>query len=183
VRFQKDVPDTLADLFGEDLPSIASEIQKLAVLDEELSGQQVREIVNRPAARDAFNFIEATANGNASEALAICKSLLSQGEAPARVLGALTWQYNLVARCVALREDRSRVDPALVTQTLKIKPFVAQKALAIAAKLNESGLKKILTYILEAEVAMKTGKDEVWALESLALNLSQFYGKGNDDRR
>jgi DNA polymerase III subunit delta len=182
VRFQKDVPDTLADLFGEDLPSIASEVQKLAVLDEELSGQQVREIVNRPAARDAFNFIEATANGNASEALSVCKSLLAQGEAPARVLGALTWQYNLVARCVALREDRSRVDPGLVTQTLKVKPFVAQKALAIAAKLNEGGLRKVLTYILEAEVAMKTGKDEVWALESLALKLAQFYGQADPTR-
>jgi DNA polymerase III subunit delta len=183
VRFHNDVPDTLADLFGEDLPSIAAEVQKLAVLDQELSGQQVREIVNRPAARDAFNFIEATANGNAHEALSVCQSLLAQGEAPPRVLGALTWQYNLVARCVALREDRSRVDPALVTQTLKVKPFVAQKALSLAAKLNEAGLKKVLTYILEAEVAMKTGRDEVWALESLALKLATFYNKVTVDER
>ncbi|MGL4608645.1 MAG: DNA polymerase III subunit delta [Trueperaceae bacterium] len=183
VRFQKSVPETLADLFGEDLPSIAAEVQKLAVLGEELSPQQVREIVNRPAARDAFNFIEATANGNASEALNVCRSLLAQGEAPPRVLGALTWQYNLVARCVALREDRSRVDPALVTQTLKVKPFVAQKALAIASKLNEVGLKKVLTHILEAEVAMKTGKDDVWALESLAINLATFYGSVSADNR
>lgn len=177
VRFHKDVPDTLADLFGEDLPSIASEIQKLAVLDEELSGAKVREIVNRPAARDAFSFIEATANGNAAEALNICQSLLSQGEAPPRVLGALTWQYNLVARCVAMREDRARVDPALITQTLKIKPFVAQKALSIAQKLNESGLLEILKMILESDKAMKTGKDEVWALESLALRMANFYAQ------
>jgi DNA polymerase III subunit delta len=175
VRFQKNVPDTLADLFGEDLPSIASEIQKLAVLDEELSSNKVREIVNRPAARDAFSFIEATANGNAAEALSICQSLLSQGEAPPRVLGALTWQYNLVSRCVAMREGRAKIDPALVSQTLKIKPFVAQKALAIAQKLNEAGLKKVLTMILESDKAMKTGKDEVWALESLALRLANFY--------
>ncbi len=175
IRFRKDVPDTLADLFGEDLPGIAAEIQKLAVLDEELSSSKVREIVNRPAARDAFSFIEATADGNAAEALNICQSLLAQGEAPPRVLGALTWQYNLVSRCVAMREDRARVDPALVSQTLKIKPFVAQKALSIAQKLNEEGLRQILSMILESDKAMKTGKDEVWALESLALRMANFY--------
>ena len=172
VRFHKDVPQTLADLFGEDLPSIAAEVQKLAVLDEELSSSRVREIVNRPAARDAFDFIEATAQGDAKTALLVCRSLLAQGEAPPRVLGALGWQYNLVARCVGLQADRARVDPGLVAQTLKIKPFVAKKALAIAKNLDERKLEQVLTAILEADVAMKTGKDEVWALESLAVRLS-----------
>jgi DNA polymerase III subunit delta len=177
VRFLKDVPETLADLFGEDLPGLAAEIQKLAVLDEELSSERVIAIANRPASRDAFQLIEATANGNAQAALLACRSLLAQGEAPPRVLGALTWQYNLVARCVAMREGRAKVDASLVSQTLKIKPFVAQKALAIAHKLNEAGLKTVLSMILEADVAMKTGKDESWALESLALRLAEFYGK------
>jgi DNA polymerase-3 subunit delta len=177
VRFLKDVPETLADLFSEDLPGLAAEIQKLAVLDEELSSERVIAIVNRPASRDAFDLIEATANGNAQAALAACRSLIAQGEAPPRVLGSLTWQYNLVARCVAMREGRAKVDASLIAQTLKIKPFVAQKALAIAHKLNEAGLKTVLSMILEADVAMKTGKDESWALESLALRLAEFYSK------
>jgi DNA polymerase III delta subunit len=74
-----------------------------------------------------------------------------------------------------MREDRARVDPALIAQTLKIKPFVAQKALAIAQKLNEQSLLKLLTMILESDKDMKTGKDEVWALESLALRMANFY--------
>ncbi len=175
IRFQKDVPETLADLFGEDLPGIAAELQKLAVLDEELSSLRVREIANRPAARDAFDLIEATANGEVARALVICQSLIHQGEAPARVLGALAWQYNLVARCVALQEGRAKVEAGLVAQTLKIRPFVAQKALAIAKKLDEKRLKRVLSLILEADVATKTGKDEVWALESLALRLSHLF--------
>ena len=175
LRFEKDVPQTLADLFGEDLPGIASEVQKLAALDEELSSARVREVANRPAARDAFHFIEATAKGDAAGALLVCRSLLAQGEAPPRVLGALTWQYSLVARCVGLRLGRARADPSLVAQTLKVKPFVAKKAFAIAQKLDEASLKKVLTAILEADVAMKTGKDENWALESLAVKLSGFF--------
>ncbi len=172
VKFERDVPDTLADLFGEDLPGIAAEIQKLAVLDETLTSERVREIANRPASRDAFALIEAISAGDPRRALLICRSLVAQGEAPPRVLGALTWQYTLVARCVGLQAGRARVDSGLVAQTLKVKPFVAQKALTLAKPLDETGLKRVLTSLLKADVAMKTGKDEVWALESLALELS-----------
>ncbi|CAA9564884.1 MAG: DNA polymerase III delta subunit [uncultured Truepera sp.] len=172
VETEKDVPDTLADLFGEDLPGIAAEIQKLAVLDETLTSERVRMIVNRPASRDAFDLIEAISNADARRALSVLRSLMAQGEAPPRVLGALTWQYTLVARCVGLQEGRARVDAGLVAQTLKVKPFVAQKALALSKNLDEAGLKRVLTSLLRADVAMKTGKDEVWALESLALELS-----------
>lgn len=182
VRFQKDVPETLADLFGEDLPSIAAEVQKLAVLDETLSTERVKEIVNRPASRDAFDFIESTAEGNMKKALSVCQSLIAQGEAPPRILGALMWQYNLVARAVALRETRARVDASLVAQTLKIKPFVAQKALGIAQKLNEESLRYILGIILEADKSMKTGRNENHALEELALNLAGFYAKARVSR-
>ena len=72
---------------------------------------------------------------------------------------------------MGLQAGRARVDTGLVAQTLKVKPFVAQKALAIAKNLDEASLKRVLTSLLNADVAMKTGKDEVWALESLALEL------------
>jgi DNA polymerase III subunit delta len=175
VRFDKDVPETLVDLFAEDLPGIAAEVTKLAVLDEALSSARVREIVSRPAARDAFNLIEAVAKGDAAQALAVCQSLMAQGEAPPRVLGALSWQFNLVARTVALQESRGRVDAGLISQTLKVKPFVAQKALAIARQLTEASLYQVLKVMLEADIAMKTGKDEAWALESLALSLATIF--------
>jgi DNA polymerase-3 subunit delta len=175
VRFDQEVPETLVDLFGEDLPGIAAEVTKLAVLDEHLSSARVRAIVNRPAARDAFDLIEAVAKGEAAQALAVCQSLMAQGEAPPRVLGALSWQFNLVARTVALQESRGRVDAGLISQTLKVKPFVAQKALAIARQLTEASLYRALKAMLEADVAMKTGKDEAWALESLALSLAAIF--------
>ncbi len=177
IRFEKDVPDTLADIFGEDLPSIASEIEKLKSIDDELSSEDIRKITNRPASRDAFDLIEATANGKAKESLLICRSLIAQGESPARVLGALSWQYNLVAQCVALKDSRARVDANLVTQSLKINPYVAKKALAIAQKLNEQRLRQILQLLLETDMAIKSAKDEIWALESLALQLSEIYSR------
>ena len=175
VSFERDVPDTLADLFGEDLPGVAAEIQKLAVLDETLTGARVREVVNRPAARDAFGFIDALTQGDAGGALSTLRSLFSQGEAPPRILGALSWQFALVARCVGLREGRGGVDAGGAAGALRVKPFVAQKALGIAQGLDEERLLEVLKALLEADVAMKTGGDGVWALERLALELAGFF--------
>ena len=175
VSFEKDVPDTLADLFGEDLPGVAAEVQKLAVLDETLTGARVREVVNRPAARDAFGFIDALTQGDARGALLTLRSLQAQGEAPPRILGALSWQFGLVTRCVGLLEGRGRVDAGGAAGALKVKPFVAQKALGIAQRLDEERLLEVLGALLKADVAMKTGGDGVWALEALALELAGFF--------
>jgi DNA polymerase-3 subunit delta len=175
VRFEVDVPAVLADIFGEDLPGIAAEIQKFTVLDETFDAARVREVVNRPAARDAFDLIDALAKGDAAGAVGVCKALLTQGEAPPRVLGALHWQFNLVARCVALVEGRARVDAGLVTQTLKVRPFVAKKALAIAKRLDEARLKQVLGALLEADVSLKRGKDETWTLEALAVRVAATF--------
>lgn len=179
VKFKGDVPQTLIDLFSENLPAIAAEIQKLAVLDENLSSKRVREIVNRLAARDAFDLIEACTSGNAKVALHTCHSLLAQDEAPQKILGTLQWQYNLVAKCVAMREsinkNQSNLDASYVAKTLKVKPFVARKAFSLSQNINESKLRTLLKMVLEADITMKTGKDGQWALESLALKLASFH--------
>jgi DNA polymerase-3 subunit delta len=177
LSFERDVPETLVDLFGEDLPGIAGEISKLQVLDEKLTGERVREIAGRLAARDAFDLIEAISSGDAGAALGVCDSLVAQGEAPARVLGALTWQYDQVARCVALREGRARVQEAEAAKALGIRPFVAKKSLAIAACLDEERLRCALGTILEADRALKSGRDQGWALEALTLELTGLFAE------
>ena len=175
IDFERDVPDALVDLFGEDLPGIASEINKLRVLQEKLTARRVREIAGRLAARDAFDLIEAIAAGEAARALTVCQSLVSQGEAPPRVLAALIWQYGMVARCVALLESRGRVGESEVARELGVKPFVAKKSLKIAGDLDEAALRQVLSTILAADRAMKSGRDEAWSLEALALELSELH--------
>ncbi|MEX2534834.1 MAG: DNA polymerase III subunit delta [Trueperaceae bacterium] len=175
VRFDRDVPETLVDLFGEDLPGITSEINKLQVLDEQLSDGRVREIAGRLAARGAFDLIDAISRGSAARALEICDSLTSQGEAPARVLAALNWQYGVVARCVAMRETRPRVGEGEVARELGVKPFVAKKTLGIATRLDERRLRSVLSALLDADRAMKSGRGEHFALEALTLKLCELF--------
>lgn len=175
----KDVPQLIADIFGQDLPAIASEISKLSVLagEEVFSAAQVRQLINRPASHDAFDLLEACAASESAKALAICRNLLQQGEAPPRILGALLWQYNLLAQAVALQSEHGRLDAAMIQRLLKVHPFVAKKVLGLARGIDEPQLLAILEALLEAELASKTGKDAAWALEALAISLALKHAK------
>lgn len=173
LRFQRDVPKALAELFGEDLPAIASEVMKLGVLaDEELSERRVRQVANRPAASDAFKLIEHVAAGDPAAALATCRDLLLMGEAPQRVFGALVWQFQLVAKTRGALERDPRATPATLATQVGAAAFVAKRASAIASRLDESSLLRCLRELLESDVRAKSGSDPAWALESAVLRLA-----------
>ncbi|HET8986724.1 MAG TPA: DNA polymerase III subunit delta [Trueperaceae bacterium] len=189
VTYDKDVPATLAELFGEDVAAIASEIAKLTALDERFTSARVRQLANRVAVHDAFDLIDRIAKGDAAGALSIARQLLSEGEAAQRVLGALVWQFMLVAKALAFATSEDvaggragkRPSPqalsARAAAALKVRPFVAQKALALAEALDEGSLRDALSDLLEADVGSKSGSDPEWALESLVIGLSSRWAK------
>jgi DNA polymerase-3 subunit delta len=174
LRFEPDVPAVLAELFGEDPAAIASEVNKLAALDEVLTAERVRQVANRAAVHDAFDLVDAVASGDARTALEIARQLLDEGEAAQRVLGALAWQFTLLAKAVALRERSpgGRVSPGRAASVLKAKPYAVQKTLRLAARLDEADVTAALAALLDADVASKTGRDPGWALESAVLTLA-----------
>ncbi len=176
VRYRAGVAEELVELFGEDLPVISSEVAKLALLDEEFTRERVREIAGKLALRDAFDLIDAIGSGDAADALLVCRGLQEQGEAAARVLAALAWQFSLVARCAALLQESDRVDEAQAARELGARPMAARKSLALARKLDGARLRHVFELLSEAEFAAKTGRDEAWALERAALRLSGVLG-------
>ncbi len=180
VDHDRDVPQLLADIFGEQPAEIASEIGKLSLLRERLTGERVRRVVNRYAARNAFDLIDAIAAGDAAGAVAIAAQLGDEGEAPQRVLGALSWQFSLVAKAVALRSRLAprRVSAQQVATELKIRPFQAQKALNLAEKLDEDALLEVLDRLLTADVRAKSGGDAQLALESVVIALASRWDAG-----
>lgn len=173
-----DVAATIADLFGEDLPSIASELAKLRVLDEPLTPERAIALVHRPAARNAFQLIDAIMAGDAALALETLDSLLQLGEAPIRIMAALAWQVDLVAGCVGLREHDPGIDPAAAAAALSASPFPTRKALAIAGRLDEEALGALIELVVAADVAMKRGSDAQWRLQSCVLQAARLMADG-----
>ena len=178
VRATRGVPVLLADLFGEDLPALASEIGKLAVLDDELDEDRVRRLVHRPASRDAFDMIDAIVAGDAASAVRTARLLLDAGEASPRILGALAWQFGLVARAVGLREREGDLPRDAAARALGTPPYPAGKAMQIARTLDEAALHHVFETLLDAELAVKTGRREPgWAVEAAALSLADRFAR------
>lgn len=177
VATRGDVAGALADAFGEDLPGLAGEVTKLALLGGTVTPERALEVAHKPAARSAFDVVDALATGDAGRALALVRGLLEQGEAPVRVHAALAWHVDLVARCTALTLRDPRVAKEVAARTLGTSPFPTGRALEVARRLDEPTLAAAVRATVAADVAMKTGRDPAWALESCVLALARAFAR------
>ncbi|GHF57307.1 DNA polymerase-3 subunit delta [Deinococcus metalli] len=168
----RDAAVYLAEVFGLDLAGIAGELTKLDLLDGPLDRERVAGVVGREPPGDSFAMLGAATAGRPGEAVTQLRRLLAAGEDPFRLLGAVVWQYSLVARCVALSAQEGRVNEAVAAQRLGVKPYPAKKALEVARKLNEPKIRAHLGRILDADLAMKRGLDPAVTLERLIVQLS-----------
>ena len=162
----------LAEVFGADLAGIAAELNKLAFIDDALSRETVQRVVGRESPGDSFAMLDAATAGKAAQALGQLRRLLASGEDPFKLLGAVVWQYSLVARSVALLSEGGRVSENEAAQRLGVKPYPAKKALEVARRLSESKIRAHLARIMDADLAMKRGLDAPAALERLIVELS-----------
>lgn len=177
LKLGRDAALYLAEVFGPDLTGIAGELNKLTLLDPPLTPDLVRRVVGREPPGDSFAMLGAATTGHPGEALTQLRRLLSSGEDPFKLMGAVVWQYSLIARCVALLQDAAAGGAGRVTEVtaagrLGIKPYPARKALEVARRLNEEKIRAHLARILDADLAMKRGLDPAMTLERLIVQLS-----------
>lgn len=184
VTFEPAVAAYLAETFGDDAASIVSEIQKLAVLDETIGLERAKALVNRLATHSAFDLIERVAKGDVAGSVQIARSLVDGGEAVPRVFGALTWQFMLVAKAAGLlqRQGGRRVSGAQAAGELGAAPYAAEKALRLAAGLDEAAVRECLTGLLAADVAAKSGGAPELALEAAVIDLAQRWRRAGQRR-
>ncbi|EYB67908.1 DNA polymerase III subunit delta [Deinococcus phoenicis] len=172
LKLDRDAALYLAEVFGPDLTGIAGELNKLALLDPPLTAERVRQVVGREPPGDSFAMLGAATTGRPGEAVTQLRRLLASGEDPFKLMGAVVWQYSLVARCVALTQEEGRVTEQVAAQRLGVKPYPAKKALEVARRLNEGKIRAHLARILDADLAMKRGLDPAVTLERLIVQLS-----------
>nr|WP_246580351.1 DNA polymerase III subunit delta [Deinococcus aestuarii] len=172
LKLDREAALSLAEVFGPDLTGIAGELNKLTLLDPPHGADLVRRVVGREPPGDSFALLGAATTGRPGEAVTQLRRLLASGEDPFKLLGAVVWQYSLVARCVALTQEEGRVGEAVAAQRLGVKPYPAKKALEVARRLSEDKVRAHLARILDADVAMKRGLDPGATLERLIVQLS-----------
>jgi DNA polymerase III subunit delta len=161
----------LADTFPDELASIASELEKLALLEVQLDVATVAKVVNAVQPTTMFAVTDALMARKPKEAWEHLERLLNTGEDAFKLLGALQGHYGLLARAYALKARDGVVSPKEAAKTLAVHEFRAQKALEATRKYKESTVRREQKLLLKADTGMKSGLEPRLTLERLILEL------------
>ncbi|MDO8443752.1 MAG: DNA polymerase III subunit delta [Candidatus Azambacteria bacterium] len=157
--------DFLVTACGADLWRLDSEIKKLA--DYKIKGvvskSQVEELAVASANYKIFELTDAIAKKDKKRALGALYKALDNDEKPTELLGLLAWQMRNVLR-FKLNPEKS--------SSLKLHPFVLDKAKAAAKLFSIEELNALLSKIIALDLSFKTSNcDERVELSLLIAGL------------
>ena len=163
-------------LIGDDLESIANEIDKLALFAKsrgrsEISESDADEMVRAKYAPQIFPFIESVVSGKSKEAFEVLEEFYEVGENENYLISMITYQYRTLISIADFQ--RRGVASNLIAKEAGIHPFVLSKSLPILERYSWEKLLLAYQRILEADSSMKNGKVEPrLALDLLVAKLS-----------
>jgi DNA polymerase-3 subunit delta len=166
----------LADLVGNNLWLLASELEKLAAYAQgrRIEGADVRALVSEARDVNVFAMVDAIVERRAGVALRLLRGLMADGADGGYVLNMVVRQYRLIIQA------REMMTAGLPTQEIGQRlgvssEFVLQRILGQAQRYSLSRLKAAYRRLLEADVGVKRGHyDEGLALELLVHDLARI---------
>lgn len=148
----------LADLVGNDLWTLASELEKLATYTagRAITEADVRELVASVREASIFALIDAVIARRPSVSLKLLRQLLATGTEPLQLLVMLARQYRLVLLAKELMA--TGLSPSAVAQRLSItSEFQMKKVIEQAGGYTLPALEAAYRRLLDTDVAIKRG--------------------------
>lgn len=170
LKLPSGVAQYLASLEG-DLEALERELEKLSLLSPPLTREKVERVVALRPPLTGFDLVRSVLERNPKEALLRLKRLKEEGEEPLRLLGALSWQFALLAKAFFLLRENPRPKEEDLAR-LEAHPYAARRALEEARRLGKETLEEALDILIRAEKRAKEGKDPWLALEEAVLRLT-----------
>ena len=171
----RDAAQLLTDFLGEDLATIASEIQKLAAYvanRRRITVADVEAISLRHRMQDIFKLIDAIGARQTAKILPVLDTLLEQGERPTGIL-------YMVARHIrqlwAIHElVRKGFRPREAALSVTHNNYVADKCTAQLERFTLNDLRRNTALLIETEAALKSSQqDDQTLLEMTFIKLTQ----------
>jgi DNA polymerase III subunit delta len=150
--------DLLGYLVGNNLQELVSQIEKLCVYcgKKELIGiADVKAIVSDTKVENVFEFTDALGAKDLGQALRMLTSLLRDGEAPLRILGAVSRHYRQLWQVRELLDRK--VPSGDLAKASGINPYFLKKVTDQARNYKVSELKQVFERMLELDLAFKSG--------------------------
>ncbi len=158
----------LTRLVGNNLWIMANEIDKLVLFasGRRIEEEDVKEIASDTQQVSVFAMADAIVESKAGVAQQLLQQLLNRGDAPTYLLSMLLRQAEMVVRARELKKQR-KPDKEIQQRLAITSEFVLKKTLDQARQYSLPRLKQLYHQLLEADLAIKTGKYDV----ELALNI------------
>lgn len=149
----------LAQVIGPgDLRLLDGEIAKLVTYagpGRAVTPQDVAQLVPYVQQAVVFDLVDALGRREGRQAAILLHRLLDAGENPMGILAMVVRQFRLI---ILVKDLAGRGEnPASIAQTLGIHPFVARKLHTQSANFTLAQLERIYRYLLDLDVAIKTG--------------------------
>jgi DNA polymerase-3 subunit delta len=164
----------LVGLVGADLWTMSSEIDKLLAYcsGKVITEDSVKQVTSYAREANIFSLVDAILEGRRNVAQQLLHRLLQEGASPSYVLAMITRQLRLIVIAKDMGpklprpENRNRLEPT--------SGYGLEKAVKQAKAYTLERIKKAYHKLLEADIAIKTGKyDSDLALDLLVVELGQ----------
>jgi len=166
--------DLLAKLVGNDLWTMANEIDKLVLYTagRTIEERDVKSIVTSARETGVFTLVDAIMEGRTSAAGELMQQLLQQGAAPTYLISMLSRQIRLAILMKELTAQHKT--GAEIQSALGLADYPMQKTTQQANKYTLEQLKNFYEKLLETDMAIKTGKyEDDLAMSILIVELCQ----------
>jgi len=173
-RITTEAVAALAVFVGENLRLLDQEIEKLLTYtgsERDIQKADVEALV--PYAREAriFDLVDAIGQRQRETALRLLHQMLDDGAAPAYLMVMFARQFRMLLQGRELLDGGAGKEA--IVAALKLHPFVADKVLLQARNFTLEHLERIYRRLLDADLAMKTGRaEETVALDLLVVELT-----------
>jgi DNA polymerase-3 subunit delta len=151
----------LATVIGADLRLLDQEIAKLVTYtnaERPITTSDVDAVVPYTQAAIVFDMVDALGHRDGRTAAQALHRLLEAGDHPMVLLAMVVRQFRLLIQVKELKKNGAT--PRDVAHTLKLHPFPAGKLYNQATYFTAAQLNRIYRYLLDTDVAIKTGEIE-----------------------
>ncbi|MDP2631726.1 MAG: DNA polymerase III subunit delta [Candidatus Uhrbacteria bacterium] len=148
----------VVSMVGGDLWQLSGELDKLAghSLGLPVTEEMVRNLVRANFEDQMFNFIDAVANKNSSQALALLHEQRLAGSADFHLFAMLARQIRILLGVRDVLDRNPQATKADVASALNVHPFVAQKSLAQARRMEMAQLRNLHNMLFEFDHKLKS---------------------------
>ncbi len=172
IELEKGAAEELAELVSGDLLRLQTEMEKLATFAGERKQIRKTDIAVLVISEKTTTIWEVAgflAAQQPKQALEFINRLFQEGEAALLMLGGITWMYRKIVEASELRGATNGWQAA---RALGMRPEQAEIALQCSRKISKERLFNGLQALRDADVQLKSGKDERTVLEFLVWELS-----------